>query len=172
MPIKFLPVTEVKGSLISFDDVTFSYTPTTSTIFEDLTFGIRKEDMIVFVGENGVGKSTLLKLIGSKLTPTAGTVTTNDLLRIGYYDQHVSDALPLDKTPIEHLLSLNGSLTEHDVRKELGIIGLVGADHKRLIGKLSGGQKVRVALIQLMLDRHNMLLLDEVTNYLDMESID
>jgi ATP-binding cassette subfamily F protein 1 len=172
MPIKFPSVSEVKGSLISFEDVSFSYTSTTPTIFEDLTFGIRKEDRIVFVGENGVGKSTLLKLIASKLTPTAGTVTTNDRLRIGYYDQHVSDALPLDKTPIEHLLSVNGSLTEHDVRKELGIIGLAGSDHKRLIGKLSGGQKVRVALIQLMLDRPNMLLLDEVTNYLDMESID
>lgn len=172
MPIKFPPVSEVKGSLISFKDVTFNYTPTTPTIFEELTFGIRKEDRIVFVGENGVGKSTLLKLIAEKLTPTSGTVTTNERLRIGYYDQHVSDALPLDKTPIEYLLSVNGSLTEHDVRKELGIIGLAGPDHKRLIGKLSGGQKVRVALIQLMLDRPNMLLLDEVTNYLDMESID
>lgn len=176
MPICFPPVSEVKGSLISFEDVTFRYSSSDSTlnptIFESLTFGIRKEDRIVFVGDNGVGKSTLLKLISNKVAPTSGTVTTNDRLKIGYYDQHVSDALPLDMTPVEHLLSINSSLTEHDIRKELGIIGLAGSEHKRLIRKLSGGQKVRVALIQLMLNRPNILLLDEVTNYLDMESID
>lgn len=172
MPLSFPPVPEVRGQLIKLEEVSFKYGETKPEIFSSLDLAVSAEDRIVLVGANGVGKSTLLKLLATKLKPTKGAVIQNDRLRVGYFDQHISDALPLDMTPTEYLISLGGSLTEYDVRKQLGIIGLEGSEHKRPIGKLSGGQKVRVALIQLLLQKPNLLLLDEVTNYLDMESID
>lgn len=170
MPIQFPPIPKVRGQLIKFNDISFGYTDS-PPLFTRLNFALDQGDRIVIIGENGIGKSTFIKLLADKLEGTEGVIERNSSLRIGYYEQHVSDSLPLDQTPIEHLLSVKGTLTEHDVRKELGMIGLSGTEHKMKIGQLSGGQKVRVALIKLMLDRPNLLLLDEVTNYLDMESI-
>ena len=118
MPLSFPPVPEVRGQLIKLEEVSFKYNPDDSAspeIFTLLDLEVSAEDRIVLVGANGVGKSTLLKLLATKLEPTKGIVLQNDRLRVGYFDQHVSDALPLDMTPTEYLISLGGSLTEYDV---------------------------------------------------------
>lgn len=140
-------------------------------LFKDLEFGIDMHSRIAIVGPNGVGKSTLLKLLLGSLQPIRGEVKKNRQLRIGQFDQHSNESLNLDQHPVEYLCR-KFNLSEEQARKNLGRVGLPGWAHKVMIRDLSGGQKSRVALAELALNAPDVLVLDEPTNNLDIESID
>ena len=128
---------------------------------------------ISLVGPNGVGKSTLLALISGALSPVSGTVLLSPYLKIGQYSQFFVNDLPLDKTPVEFLMSCAVvGTTAQEIRSILGRFGVPGNVHIIPLRNLSGGQKARVVLARLNLGSPHLLLLDEPTNHLDMESID
>uniref|UniRef100_G1KKC5 ATP binding cassette subfamily F member 1 n=1 Tax=Anolis carolinensis TaxID=28377 RepID=G1KKC5_ANOCA len=129
-------------------------------LFKNLDFGIDMESRICIVGPNGVGKSTLLLLLTGKLTP-----------KIGFFNQQYADQLNMQETATEYL-QRNFNLPYQDARKCLGRFGLESHAHTIQICKLSGGQKARVVFAELACREPDVLILDEPTNNLDIESID
>jgi ATP-binding cassette subfamily F protein 1 len=142
-----------------------------SLLFRRLEFGIDLDSRIALVGRNGVGKSTLLKLICGELPPTAGEVIINPKLRIGRFNQHFVDQLDMDATPVAYLRARYPQAEEAEVRRRLGFYGLTGAQHTTPIRDLSGGQKSRVVFTSLYFEAPHILFLDEPTNHLDIESV-
>ncbi|ESO98860.1 hypothetical protein LOTGIDRAFT_114038 [Lottia gigantea] len=140
-------------------------------LFENVDFGIDMQSRIAIVGPNGVGKSTLLKMLVQELEPVKGEVRKNHRLRLGIYNQHSADQLNLDESSVEYLRRLF-DMPIQDCRKTLGKFGLPSHAHTILIRDLSGGQKARVALADLTCRAPDVLILDEPTNNLDIESID
>ncbi|XP_064649136.1 ATP-binding cassette sub-family F member 1-like isoform X2 [Lineus longissimus] len=156
--------------ILGAHNVTFSYEKQPN-LFVDLDFGIDMGTRIAIVGPNGVGKSTFLKLLTGDLEATQGEVRRNARARVGKYDQHSGDQLNLDESPTEYLMRLY-NLPYQDARKILGRFGLSGHAHTIKIHDLSGGQKSRVAFADLSCKAPDVLILDEPTNNLDIESID
>lgn len=150
--------------------VNFGY-PTQKQLFIELDFGIDMQSRVAIVGHNGVGKSTLLKLLVGEITPTVGECRKNHRLRIGKYDQHSGDQLDVTVSAVQYLGS-KYNLDYQDARKMLGRFGLPGHAHVINIRDLSGGQKSRVAFADLACRKPDVLILDEPTNNLDIESID
>jgi len=151
-------------------EVTFAY-ENREPLFEKLNFGIDMHSRIAIVGPNGVGKSTFLKLLMSIVEPTRGEIRRNHRLRIGRFDQHAGEQFDLEITAVEHLRK-SFNMPEQDTRKSLGSVGLPGRAHLIKMKDLSGGQKARVALSDLIARAPDVLILDEPTNNLDIESID
>ncbi|XP_041368802.1 ATP-binding cassette sub-family F member 1-like isoform X2 [Gigantopelta aegis] len=162
--------TPLNPPILGAHDVTFAYEGQ-RPIFENLEFGIDMDSRIAMVGPNGVGKSTLLKLLVKVLEPQKGEIRKNHRVRIGKYDQHSADQLNMDETPIEYLQRLF-NMQYQDSRKMLGRFGLSSHAHTIPIRDLSGGQKSRVALADLSCRAPDVLIMDEPTNNLDIESID
>ena len=160
------------GCIVKLEDVAFKYPGDECPIlFKDVNCSLWNDSRITLCGPNGIGKSTLLNLMTGVLEPTFGYITVNRQVRIGRYNQHFVDKLPLERTPIDYLRSV-GAKDEHDARRMLGSFGLEGLVHKNMIATLSGGQKARVALAAISCEMPHFLLFDEPTNHLDMESID
>ncbi|XP_045914295.1 ATP-binding cassette sub-family F member 1 isoform X2 [Micropterus dolomieu] len=140
-------------------------------LFKNVDFGIDMESRICIVGPNGVGKSTLLLLLTGKLTPTKGEMRKNHRLKVGFFNQQYADQLNMEETATEYLMR-NFNLPYQDGRKCLGRFGLESHAHTIQISKLSGGQKARVVFAELSCRQPDVLILDEPTNNLDIESID
>ncbi|KAG7325788.1 hypothetical protein KOW79_010713 [Hemibagrus wyckioides] len=140
-------------------------------LFRNVDFGIDMESRICIVGPNGVGKSTLLLLLTGKLTPTKGEMRMNHRLKVGFFNQQYADQLNMEEAPTEYL-QRNFNLPYQDSRKCLGRFGLESHAHTIQISKLSGGQKARVVFAELSCRQPDVLILDEPTNNLDIESID
>ena len=145
--------------------------PNQPLLFKNLEFGVDMDSRIAIVGPNGIGKSTLLKLLCGYLEPTKGESKRNHRLRFAYYSQHSADQLDLDKSATQYLQS-KFNADYQSARKRLGSVGLVSHAHEIPIRDLSGGQKARVALAELVSTAPDLLILDEPTNNLDLESID
>lgn len=154
----------------SHSDVTFNFVGQPN-LFNRTEFGIDLNSRIAIVGPNGVGKSTFLKLLIGELEPNQGDVRKNHRLHIGRYDQHSGEHLTAEETAAEYLQRLF-DLQHEKARKALGSFGLVSHAHTIRMKDLSGGQKARVALAELCLSGPDVLILDEPTNNLDIESID
>uniref|UniRef100_A0A452F1A1 ATP-binding cassette sub-family F member 1 n=1 Tax=Capra hircus TaxID=9925 RepID=A0A452F1A1_CAPHI len=150
--------------------VTFGYEGQ-KPLFKNLDFGIDMDSRICIVGPNGVGKSTLLLLLTGKLTPTRGEMRKNHRLKIGFFNQQYAEQLRMEETPTEYL-QRGFNLPYQDARKCLGRFGLESHAHTIQICKLSGGQKARVVFAELACREPDVLILDEPTNNLDIESID
>ncbi|XP_071880822.1 LOW QUALITY PROTEIN: ATP-binding cassette sub-family F member 1 [Anas platyrhynchos] len=140
-------------------------------LFRNLDFGIDMDSRICIVGPNGVGKSTLLLLLTGQLTPTRGEMRRNHRLKVGFFNQQAAEQLRLEETAAEYL-QRGFNLPHQDARKCLGRFGLEGHAHTLQIAKLSGGQKARVVFAELACREPDVLILDEPTNNLDIESID
>jgi len=140
-------------------------------LFIKTEFGIDLSSRIAIVGPNGVGKSTFLKLLVGDLSPIQGELRKNHRLRIGRFDQHSGEHLTAEESAAEYLQRLF-DLPHEKARKQLGSFGLVSHAHTIKMKDLSGGQKARVALAELCLSGPDVLILDEPTNNLDIESID
>ena len=138
-------------------------------LFHDLTLRVRAGDRVALIGPNGVGKSTLIKIIVGEEQPDTGFIRYGSNVDIGYYDQHQS-TLHADKTALDEIWDRFPQMEQSNVRGALGMFLFTGDDVFKPIHTLSGGEKGRVALTALMLRKDNLLLLDEPTNNLDMDS--
>ena len=141
-----------------------------TTVLSRLDLRIDQDDRIALLGQNGQGKSTLVKLISGRLKPLAGQLVQSSKLRIGYFAQHQVDELYVDETPIDHVRRLRPSKTPAQLRAILGGFGIGAEQAETLVGRLSGGQKARLSLLLATIDAPHLLILDEPTNHLDIES--
>lgn len=157
--------------ILGLNGVTFGYEKSPDVLFKNLDFGIDMQSRVAIVGPNGVGKSTLLKLLTGDLEPNKGELIKNHRLRLGKYDQHSGDQLNLEESPVEYLQRVF-NIPYQDSRKMLGKFGLASHGHTIKIKDLSGGQKSRVAMADLSCRAPDVLIMDEPTNNLDIESID
>uniref|UniRef100_A0AAY4DR84 ATP-binding cassette sub-family F member 1 n=1 Tax=Denticeps clupeoides TaxID=299321 RepID=A0AAY4DR84_9TELE len=156
--------------ILGLHSVDFGY-DAQKLLFKNVDFGIDLESRICIVGPNGVGKSTLLLLLTGKLNPTKGEMRKNHRLKVGFFNQQYADQLNMEEAATEYL-QRNFNLPYQDSRKCLGRFGLESHAHTIQISKLSGGQKARVVFAELACRQPDVLILDEPTNNLDIESID
>lgn len=163
----------LEPALISGEDVLFLEDLKKSfddnTLFSDTTIEIKRGEKVAIIGDNGTGKTTLLKMINGDESITSGTITLGTNVELGYYDQE-HGILHEDKTIFEEIQDAYPNLNNTVIRNTLAAFLFRGDDVFKLISSLSGGEKGRVSLAKLMLSKANLLLLDEPTNHLDMIS--
>ena len=138
-------------------------------LFKDLKMHVRAGDRIALIGDNGTGKSTLLKCLIGTEKPDGGVIRWGTGVDLGYYDQHQAE-LHENKTVLDEVWDRFPRMEQYEVRGALGLFLFTGDEVFAPISTLSGGEKGRVALTELMLRKDNVLLLDEPTNHLDMDS--
>lgn len=138
-------------------------------LFSDVNFLIKRGERAFFVGPNGTGKSTLMKLIMKRLTPTDGCIDTGYNVKISYYDQE-NQGLDLSNTVIDELWNAYPRMTETEIRSKLALFLFTGEDVYKSVSSLSGGERARLTLCKLVLSDSNLLVLDEPTNHLDIGS--
>lgn len=153
-------VLSVEGLSKSFDS---------QTLFTDISFDIRRGEHVAVIGDNGTGKTTLLKIINQVVPPDTGSFTLGSKVRIGYYDQE-HHVLHDQKNIFDEISDDYPTLNNTQIRNTLAAFQFTGDDVYKLIGDLSGGEKGRVSLAKLMLSEANFLILDEPTNHLDITS--
>lgn len=162
-----------RKSIISGNDVMFVENLSKSypgkKLFSDISFKLRKNERVFLLGPNGCGKSTLVKILVSKLPADGGMVEFGHKVKVGYYDQELQD-LDESKTILEELIDSNNDLTLTQIRTLLSTFLFKGEDVLKPISALSGGEKSRVSLAKLILSTSNLLILDEPTNHLDINS--
>lgn len=141
-------------------------------IYRGVDFEAERGQRIVLVGPNGAGKSTLLKLLAGVMPVQQGTRTPGHNVRIGYFSQYRAEVLNEKLTVLEEALNTPQRVTEQSVRTVLGCFLFCGDDVFKKISVLSGGEKSRLALVKLLLDPPNLLLMDEPTTHLDIASVD
>jgi ATP-binding cassette subfamily F protein 3 len=145
----------------------------TLRVYENLHFQAQRGQRTVLVGPNGAGKSTLLKLLAGVLTPQAGTRELGHQVRVGYFSQHRQEMLRAEATVLESAMeSAPHGVSEQMARSLLGAFLFRGDAVFKPVAVLSGGEKTRLALVKLLLDPPNLLLMDEPTTHLDIGSID
>lgn len=141
----------------------------TQTLFSDISFEIKRGEHVAIIGDNGTGKTTLLKILNQVLDADEGAFTLGSKVKIGYYDQE-HHVLHDNKTIFEEISDDYPSLTNTQIRNTLAAFQFTADDVFKLIRDLSGGEKGRVSLAKLMLSEANFLILDEPTNHLDITS--
>lgn len=144
----------------SFDDL---------SLFQDISMDIKRGEHVAIIGNNGTGKTTILKIINDLVPADSGTITLGTNVHIGYYDQE-HHVLHPDKTLFDEISDEYPSLTGTQIRNTLAAFLFTGDDVFKLIRDLSGGERGRVSLAKLMLSESNFLILDEPTNHLDIAS--
>lgn len=142
-----------------------------TTLWNNLAFTIYNDSVIALVGSNGVGKSTLFKILLGSIQPSTGVITKSASLRFGYFSQHQSDILYSNNTVLEEIRRLSDtSTTDEEYMGVLGRFALGQPYFERTISSLSGGEKNRLILASIFLSKANLLILDEPTNHLDLET--
>ena len=188
LPLELKAGGEVPGNIVEMKDVAFAY-PGHEVLFENCEFGITSKSRVVLLGENGNGKTTLVKLMLGELTPTKGAIFLSGKCRVALVNQHHADQIDMELTPLEYMQSLfpagNKSAYEHlqRIRSHLASCGVTSGSkstdggeavlemQNTPAGALSGGQRSRVAMAAVSFKEPHLLVLDEPTNNLDLESI-
>ncbi|MGE8604755.1 ATP-binding cassette domain-containing protein [Bordetella trematum] len=159
--------------LLVLDKVAAGYTDAAGqavAILDQVTLMVRAGARIGVLGANGAGKSTLVKTLAEELPVQAGERRASKGLAIGYFHQHQLDMLDLDGTPLQHLARLAPQAREQELRNYLGGFGFSGDTVNGKVGPMSGGEKARLALSLIVWQKPNLLLLDEPSNHLDVET--
>jgi len=156
------------NEVLNVRGLSFAY-PNSPKILDSVDFTVRRGDKLFFVGPNGCGKSTLIKLLLGRLKATAGYVEHGYNVEIGYYDQENQNLDP-SSTVIDELWNAYPHLTETEIRNTLALFRFIGDDVYKLVNELSGGERARLTLSKLILHGTNLLVLDEPTNHLDIDS--
>lgn len=172
---RFADAEKLPPPVLSFDDVTFSYSgDPKDDLYRNVDLGFDMDSRAALVGPNGVGKSTLLRLMTGKLSPRGGSVGRHTHLKLGMYSQHSAEQLDLTKSALDFVRDKYREKSQDYQywRQQLGRYGVSGNVQTALMGTLSEGQKSRIVFALLALDAPNMLLLDEPTNGLDISTID
>jgi ATP-binding cassette subfamily F protein 3 len=143
-----------------------------NVVYRGMNFVAERGQRIVLVGPNGAGKSTLLKILAGVLVPQSGERTLGHNVKTGYYSQYRVDMLRTERTVLDEALDTPQRVSEQFVRTLLGCFLFRGDDVFKPVGVLSGGEKSRLALVKILLDPPNLLLMDEPTTHLDLSSID
>ena len=139
------------------------------TLFTDINFEIKRGERVALIGNNGTGKTTILKILNGIVAADAGRFALGSKVQIGYYDQE-HHVLHMEKTIFQEISDTYPTLTETEIRNMLAAFLFTGDDVFKLIFSLSGGERGRVSLAKLMLSEANFLILDEPTNHLDIAS--
>lgn len=139
------------------------------TLFENISFNIKKGDKVALIGANGIGKTTLIKMIMKQMDFDNGEINLGSNVVIGYYDQEQQN-LDLNKTIFDEISDSYPNLKNEEIRNTLAIFVFTGDDVFKKISSLSGGEKGRISLAKIMLSNANFLILDEPTNHLDIAS--
>lgn len=159
---------ELKPPLMSLDDAAVGYGDT--TILSHLNLRLDPSDRMALLGRNGNGKTTLARLLASQLPAQAGDVAKSGKLTVGYFTQYQVEELDTDDTPLEHMTRLMKGAGPGAVRAQLGRFGFSGDKATVKVGKLSGGERARLALALITRDAPHLLILDEPTNHLDVDA--
>ena len=139
-------------------------------ILSRLNLRVDPDDRIALLGRNGNGKTTLARLLCAQLKPLDGAMNASGKMRVGYFTQYQVEELDRDETPLEHMTATMKGATPGAVRAQLGRFGFSGDKATTQVGKLSGGERARLALALITRDAPHMLILDEPTNHLDVDA--
>ena len=165
--LSFAPATESGRDVLHVEHLSKSFP--SKPLFDDVTFPIYKGERVGLIGPNGIGKSTLFKIIMNEIAPTSGEVQMGKGVTVAYFDQEMK-TLDENKTVAEELWDRYPKLDRFQIHAYLARFLFTGDDLDKRIGDLSGGEKGRLSLLIIMLSGANFLLLDEPTNHLDIES--
>ena len=159
---------EMRPPLITLDLAAVGYGA--SPILQRLNLRIDPDDRIALLGRNGNGKTTLARLLAAQLAPMDGAMRASAKMRVGYFTQYQVEELSSDGTPLEHMTRAMEQASPGAVRAQLGRFGFSGHKATTKIGKLSGGERARLALALITRDAPHLLILDEPTNHLDVDA--
>lgn len=158
----------LRPPLITLDTATVGYG--TRPILKRLNLRLDPDDRIALLGRNGNGKTTLARLLAAQLAPMEGGMSASGRLRVGYFTQYQVEELDRSETPLEHMTRLMKGASQSAVRAQLGRFGFQGLKATTQVGKLSGGERARLALALITRDAPHLLILDEPTNHLDVDA--
>jgi ATP-binding cassette subfamily F protein 3 len=159
---------ELRPPLITLDFASVGYGA--EAVLSRLNLRLDPDDRIALLGRNGNGKTTLARLLAAQLKPMDGAMTASGKMRVGYFTQYQVEELDRSETPLQHMSHLMKGATPAAVRGQLGRFGFSGPKATTEVGKLSGGERARLALALITRDAPHMLILDEPTNHLDVDA--
>jgi len=159
---------ELRPPLITLDMASVGYGDV--EILRKLNLRLDPDDRIALLGRNGNGKTTLARLLAAQLTPMEGAMASSGKMRVGYFTQYQVEELEPSETPLQHMTVLMKGASQGAVRAQLGRFGFAGNKATTQVGKLSGGERARLALALITRDAPHMLILDEPTNHLDVDA--
>jgi ATP-binding cassette subfamily F protein 3 len=158
----------LKPPLVMIEHASVGYNET--PVLEQIDLRLDPDDRLALLGRNGNGKTTLARLLSGQLKAMAGHVAAPGKLRVGYFTQYQVEELDADDTPLEHMSRLMRGSNPSAVRAQLGRFGFSGGMAEQKVGKMSGGEKARLALALITRDAPHLLILDEPTNHLDVDT--
>ena len=159
---------ELRPPLITLDLASVGYGET--PVLQRLNLRIDPDDRIALLGRNGNGKTTLARLLAAQLAPMDGAMAASSRMRVGYFTQYQVEELDRTETPLQHMTIAMPGASAAAVRGQLGRFGFAGPKATTEVGKLSGGERARLALALITRDAPHMLILDEPTNHLDVDA--
>jgi ATP-binding cassette subfamily F protein 3 len=159
---------ELRPPLVTLDLTAVGYGET--PVLQRLNLRIDPDDRLALLGRNGNGKTTLARLLAAQLAPMAGTIKAPAKMRVGYFTQYQVEELDRSETPLAHMARMMKDASPAAVRAQLGRFGFSGAKATTEVGKLSGGERARLALALITREGPHMLILDEPTNHLDVDA--
>lgn len=165
--LRFTPKVKSGKDVLEVENLTVKFNK--HQVFQNIQMNIYKGEKVGIIGPNGIGKSTLLKVIANKIDNFTGDVKLGHYVNIGYYDQEQTN-LDSESTVIDEIWDYNPELNYYEIRTMLAQFLFNGDDMYKIIGDLSGGEKSRLSLLKLMTSNANFLLMDEPTNHLDIDS--
>ncbi len=162
------PPEELRPPLITMDHAEVGYDGV--PILRKLDLRLDPDERIALLGRNGNGKTTLARLLAAQLKPLAGDIAMSGKMRVGYFTQYQVEELDRDDTPLEHMTRIMRGSSPGAVRGQLGRFGFSGPKATTQVGKLSGGERARLALALITREAPHLLILDEPTNHLDVDA--